>query len=311
MAVMRTISWRGSRIDIKSQTVQVGSHQLELRRCCREGKEPLGPPIVAVAGFLESNEVFFARKGEGGLAPFLAALGYDVYLLELRGRGKSWPAVTKASDWSFEENIAEDIPAHLQTIAKLRPDEPQFWLGQGIGSLLLHCAYERRPPASPPLLGMVHFAASRGVLLDSRRKTSASRQWWLAAQTMKLFRGYVGVPFSDPPRRETCQSLAELRQWQREAMPEQSLNLPPSLYIASENSLLWGNPNDTRRWIHTLGPHNARLVAVGKRGGNLRNYNHRELLQHANACDDHFLQLQAWLEEQCVCAEGKPANISA
>lgn len=307
IAGMHTISWRGTRINIKSQTVQVASHQLELRRCFREGKEPLGPPIVAVAGFLETIDLFFAAKGEGGLVPFLAALGYDVYLLELRGRGRSWPTTGKESDWGFEQNIEEDLPAHLQAIARLRPGEPQFWLGQGTGSLLLHSLYERRPKGSPRVLGMIHFAANRALTLDSRRKSLAYRHWWFSMRTMALFLGYVGRPFSDPPHRETRQSLLTLRQWEQETMPVQNGDLPPSLYFASEQAPLWGNPGDCRRWIHSLGPHDARLMAVGKQGGNRRNYSHRELLQHPDACDDHFLQIQQWLDERVVAVKSKPA----
>jgi pimeloyl-ACP methyl ester carboxylesterase len=317
IAGMRTINWRGSRINIKSQTVQVGSDQLELRRCFREGtrkgKGALGPPVFAVAGFLETVDIFFSRDGEGGLAPFLAALGYDVYLGELRGRGSSWPLAGKGSDWGLEESIEQDIPAHLQTVARQRPGEPQFWLGQGLGSLLLNEVYARKSGESPAVLGMIHFGASRQIELADRRKAAAYRRQWCAARLMALARGYVGIPFSDPPRRESRQSLLTLRQWQEEAAPREGSgthqpSLPPSLYFANAASTLWGKPDDCRRWMRELGPHDGRLIAVGKSGGNLRNYPGRDLLQHPAACEDHFLQLQEWLDEWRQAVEAGKAS---
>lgn len=304
IAGMRTINWRGSRINIKSLTVQVGSHQLELRRCFLESRRPLGPPVFAVAGFLETVDIFFSRDGEAGLAPFLAALGYDVYLAELRGRGSSWPATGKGATWGLEDSVELDIPAHLQAVARQRPGEPQFWLGQGLGGLLLHEVYARKPAASPEVVGMIHFGTSRQLDFADRRKSALYRRQCFAAQLMALLRGYVGIPFSDPPRRETRSSLLTLRRWQQEVREQQEEGeakrpqLPPSLYFANAASSLWGRPDDCRRWIAELGCHDGRLITVGKKEGNLRNYSSRELLQHPAACDDHFLQLQAWLEER-------------
>lgn len=316
---MKMISWRGIRLHIQSHNVQVGSQQLELRRCYRNSG---GPPVLMVAGFLNTIDVFLPRKGEGGLAPFLASLGYDVYLAELRGRGSSWPAISGSADWGLHEAICEDIPAHLQMIQKLRPGEAQYWLGEGLGSLLLAASFARLSELPVPVLGMIHIAAFRRFSLESKRQSGPYRSWSLLASLASLFCGHVTLPLSDPRRRETRRTLAAWKHWHNSeewldprdgfdyGQALRSLQLPPSLYVANRESALWGSAADCRQWVKELGPHDGRLVTVSKQGGNQRNYSHMGLLRHPGACDDHFVQLQAWLEEASTqCAAREPASV--
>lgn len=309
IGTMQSLNWRGTRLIVQPHNVQVGSNQLELRQCFRDGKET-GPPLLMLAGFLNTSDVFLPHQNNGGLAPFLASLGYDVYLAELRGRGNGWPAVGPRADWGLHQAICEDIPAHLETIEKLRPGEAQFWLGEGLGGVLLTAAYARLDALSAPLMGLVHLGAARRCRIDSWTKALHHRSWFLGTGLTRLFRGYAAFPFGEASRRETRASLANWQEWQcsdewldpvdgfdyREALRRKEL--PPSLYIANRRSVLWGNIGDCRRWVEELGPHDARLVTVGKSEGNQRNYSHSDLLQHPAACSDHYLQLQAWLEEQ-------------
>lgn len=305
--LMKMINWRGNRLNIQSHIVNVGPRQLELRRCFREGYST-GPVVLMVAGFLNTTDIFLPRKGEGGLAPFFASLGYDVYLAELRGRGNSWPAITANADWGLHEAICEDLPAHLQTLERLRPGAAQYWVGEGLGSLLLAACLARSggPPSS--LRAMIHFAASRRHI-STRRKTLPYQCWSLAMGLVKSLRGYAGIPFSDPPRRETRKALATWKRWLASeewldpvdgfdyGQVLESMHLPPSLYFANGASSLWGNAPDCRQWIQELGGHDGRLLTVSKQGGNEHDYSRGGLLQHPDACQDHFLELQAWLEE--------------
>lgn len=320
---MQTLNWRGLRLIIQSHNVQLAPHQLELRQCRRDDCEP-GPPVLMLAGFLGTVDSFFPHKGEeGGLAPFLASLGYDVYIAELRGRGKSWPATGAQSDWGLHEAIVEDIPAHLQTVDKLRPGEAQFWLGEGLGGVLLTAAYARLEALSAPLLGLVHLGAARRRRLDSPAKRWRYRVWASALGASRLLRGYAALPGGDPARRETRTTLVQWKEWlSRENWLDplddfdyyealQHKELPASLYLANRPAALWGNIDDCRRWVDELGPHDARLLTVGKAQGNRRNYSQAELLQHPTACEDHYLQLQAWLEEQARAPLRTPLAVAA
>ncbi|MEX1032728.1 MAG: alpha/beta hydrolase [Cellvibrionaceae bacterium] len=312
---MHTMSWRGVRLKLQAHNVQVGTQQLELRRCYRDNT---GPPVLLLADFLHTSEIFLPRKGgEGGLAPFLASLGYDVYLAELRGRGNSWPGISDTSDWGLHEAICEDIPAHLRTLEKLRPGQSQIWMGQGLGGLLLAASYARLENRIA-LAGMVHFAVARRLRLETQRRVLARHLWHFGPAAINLFCGYAAIPFSKPCRCETRKSLATWLQWQGSegwldpldgfdyARALRERGLPPSLYFANGERALWGSVQDCRNWIAELGAHDCRLVTISSKGGNLHDYSHADLLQHPEACDDHFLQLQQWLAERTVRSEGPP-----
>lgn len=303
---IHNIIWNGTRLRVQSYNVLVGDAQLELKRCFRNSE---GTPLLMVPGFLETTSIFMPKHPRAGLAPFLASRGFDVYLAELRGKGNSWPSAGRNSRWGLHEAVCEDMPSHLGMIEKLRPGVPQFWLGHGLGSLLMCGAYARIDELPAPLLGMVHVSAGRHCSLDNWRKTLHYQSWLSALTLQNLFKGCVAIPFDGNVRRETRFALQALLWWQRDAewadsrdqfdygAALRSKTLPPSLYLANSRRSLWGNIDDCRRWIAELGDHDCRLIMVSKAAGNARNYNFHSILRSPMACDDHFLQLQSWLQE--------------
>ncbi|MGQ9426677.1 serine aminopeptidase domain-containing protein [Gilvimarinus sp. F26214L] len=297
---MKALTWRGIRLRIQSYIVNSGDHQLELRRCTRESGQP-GTPVLMLPDFLETTDIFVPGEGEGGLAHFLASQGYDVFLPELRGKGGSWPATRRGSSWGLDALLEEDLPAHLRKLSELRAGANAFWLGHGLGSLLLMVAWLRHEDRER-VLGMVHFSAAR----RSPTRNPALRS--PLVRPLASLRGYV-CPALLAGKSRCRESLPVLRDWSRwqsdswsdsqgqdyaEAL--QSASLPPSLYFASLQKGQWGNIADTRRWLAELPDHDARLMGVGKQGGNLRNYSRRELLLHPQSCDDHFTQLLDWMQ---------------
>lgn len=304
--MINNVLWNGVRLRIQSYNVLVGDAQLQLKRCFRDSH---GTPILMLPGFLETCEVFMPKNPQAGLAPFLASQGFDVYLLEIRGKGSSWPSAGRSSRWGLHEAICEDLPAHLGMIEKLRPGEPQFWLGHGLGSLILTGTYARVESLPSPLLGMIHVCAGRMCQLEGWQKTLRYQAWLWAMNLQRFFRGFVAVPFSQSTRRETRKAFATYKRWLQNpewrdqeddfdyALALRQKGLPASLYFANDQRHLWGNVQDCRRWLQELGVHDARLVTVSKRGGNDKNYSYNGVLRNPAACTDHFLQLQAWLQE--------------
>ncbi len=348
---MHNFTWNGIRLRIQSLNVQVGTSQLELRRCFRNAE---GTPILLLSGFHDSSQVFLPRsssgqQNQGGLAPFLASQGYDVYLADLRGKGNSWPQASRQADWGLHEAICEDIPAHLAMIDRLRPGAPQFWIGQDLGSLLLLATYARAQFAKEqftsedssasnlsvsdnatveqqllsPVLGMAHFSVGRRRTKDNWMAKQKYYCWNSYCALSRFMAGYISLPFGEVVSRETPGSFAGWRQWQssdswldpvdlfdyRKALAR--VSLPPSLYIANNEQELWGSPTDCRALMSELGPHDARMITVDKKGGNERNYTVNGLLRHPASCHDHFLQLKCWLEEHDPASLGakKETNI--
>ena len=103
-----------------------------------------GPAILMIHGLAEDKHIYHQNSG-GGLAVFLAEAGFDVYIGELRGYGKSRPELKPGMEISQHQIITEDLPAFFDLIQHNHPGEPFFAVGHGWGSVLLNSALIRRP----------------------------------------------------------------------------------------------------------------------------------------------------------------------
>ena len=319
---MQENSWHDTDLKIEDYRISIADgHQLQLRRCSLEvsGATPgaelgvgRGVPVLMVAGFLSDASVYFPADTEAGLARFLAAAGFDVFVAELRGKGGSWPSIHRNWNTGLHHSIMEDIPAHLCQIAKLRPGEPQLWIGQGLGSILLAGCYARLDILPAPVIGMVHFGAGRYCELASWRKTFAHSMWrWRCALSCFLH-GFVIRGMGEKNYRESRPNFVEWCRWSqsvdwldpidqfdyRDALRQKGM--PPALYFAAHHQILWGSMESSRLWIQELGNHDARLVGLSKAFGNLRNYTLNTMLTSTEACSDHFNELLTWVKERQI-----------
>jgi len=57
-----------------------------------------GAPVLMIHGSVENGKIFYSSSGKG-FAPYLAKKGYDVFVVDLRGRGQSKPLVNKYSEY--------------------------------------------------------------------------------------------------------------------------------------------------------------------------------------------------------------------
>ncbi|WP_373282118.1 alpha/beta fold hydrolase [Chitinimonas koreensis] len=72
-----------------------------------------------VHGAIANARTFYSERGKG-LGPWLARRGYDVYVLDLRGRGASLPKIDRRARHGQTESIRDDLPAALAEIVRLR-----------------------------------------------------------------------------------------------------------------------------------------------------------------------------------------------
>ncbi len=83
-------------------------------------------PVVCCHG-LAANHLAFDVAEEVSIARHLAARGYEVYLVELRGHGASerprW-------GWAFEHYLVHDVPAVLARVGRAH------WIGHSMGGIL-------------------------------------------------------------------------------------------------------------------------------------------------------------------------------
>ena len=96
-------------------------------------------PVVLCPG-LASNRIAYDLTAERSLARHFASRGYDVWVLELRGHGRSErvnPIGGKRWGWSFDDYLLRDLPAALRRVTTITEQAEVHYLGHSMGGLLV------------------------------------------------------------------------------------------------------------------------------------------------------------------------------
>lgn len=100
------------------------------------------PPVVLCHG-MGANRFNLAQTGPANLATWLASRGRDVFVIELRGSGRSvdlTPGSDSPSMWKFDFDSyrEKDIPAILSRIREITGSSEVDWVGHSMGGMLLY-----------------------------------------------------------------------------------------------------------------------------------------------------------------------------
>lgn len=131
-----------------------------------------GPPVVLVHGFAQ-NRYTWHSSGRS-MSAWLAAQGFDVYVLELRGHGNSRASGSPDSFADYIED-AEAVAAGLP--------EPAFWVGHSLGGAVSYALATRTK-----LRGVVGIGA-----VYRFGQTNAFIHWLARASNAAKVRGLLGM----------------------------------------------------------------------------------------------------------------------
>lgn len=97
-------------------------------------------PVVLCHG-MGSNRWNMDGPGQLSLARFLLDEGYDVWVVELRGAGRStrpnlWNG--KPYRWNFEDYVQHDAPAVLRVVLRETGCEKVHWVGHSMGGMIAY-----------------------------------------------------------------------------------------------------------------------------------------------------------------------------
>ena len=100
-----------------------------------------GAPVVCSHGMAGSHLIYDLGP-DVSLARTLARNGFDTWLVDLRGRGESWPDGGPRRDlqWCFDDFAERDLPAALARVCELAGAEQAFWLGMEMSGQALYAA---------------------------------------------------------------------------------------------------------------------------------------------------------------------------
>lgn len=96
-------------------------------------------PILLVHG-LATNHLSLDVVEGGSLARHLAAEGFDVWALDLRGKGASRPAPegAKLSQRSFDDYVDHDAPAAIRYVLDQTGADGLAWVGHSMGGMIAY-----------------------------------------------------------------------------------------------------------------------------------------------------------------------------
>lgn len=266
--------------------------------------------VLLLPGIANNCDVFQAQ--DFGLARFLLEAGYSVFMADLRGKGRSWPKVNRYSGHGLNQMIQEDIPAVLKLVEKKMGHPPDYYVCQGAGGLLLSGFLSRNPEYVEQTKGLIYFGSRRTVVLRhwlQRMKWAVS--WQVMAQFASSLFGYLPGKLLRLGNDNESQGIySEYMTWCNESAwvdcgdqfnyseaIHQKADWPASLYFASQKDRV-AHPKDVLFFMKSLGQHDGRLVTLGKKQGNLRNYTHASMLKHPDANLDHFPLMLEWMLQQ-------------
>ncbi|MBA56252.1 MAG: esterase [Pseudomonadales bacterium] len=285
-----------------------GGQQLHLRRLT---DNPDAPAVLLLHGLLEDGTIFYSRDGRG-LAHYLAARGFDTYIPDLRGKGRSWPPVSGWATYRVGDAVNQDIPAILNTIQSVKGSAPVFWITHAWGGVLASSYLARYPEARSSLNGLINFGSHRVAVNRSlARYIWLDGLWGWLARLVAKFKGFIpGRGLKIGSENEFLGIQQDSSNWFRgedwidpvdqfdygEALSK-GLSFPPALYFAPSADLARCSAADVKGFMREIGHHNGRLVVLGQNLGNRHNYSQISMLTHPDAVHDHFPFMVNWMLE--------------
>lgn len=223
-------------------------------------------PVICCHG-LASNHIAFDLEPDVSLARHLAARGYDVVLLDLRGHGASERG---PYGWAFDRYVTHDVPAVLEAVG------PAHWIGHSMGGIIA-LAYLARGGAQ-----------MRGVVtVGSALDYSTSRSGF---HRLVPFRGVLSRLPAVPVR-----SLARL-----------SARLPARLPNPYARFNVWSTNCDPRHWrkiaehgFHAVSPPVMGQLATAMMPGGLRSLEGDAYLERLRSVRAPVLALAGSKDAQC------------
>lgn len=264
-------------------------------------------PVVFIHGAVENGRIFYTDSGKG-LAPFLARQGFNCYVVDLRGRGKSYPSIDGSATVSQTDIIKYDLPKISAWLRFRHPKQKQSWISHSWGGVLINSFLLRHDSYCRQVESIVHFGAKRQVKAKTwERYWKISLVWNRLCFLITAIYGYLpGKKFglgSDSESRLThTQSVAWVKSktWTDidgfDYARKASIHaLPRTLYVMAKGDRALGHPDDCQRFAAESGIHQHHFVCLEKKSQSHEQYGHVDMLTHPKAERDVYPLARAFL----------------
>jgi predicted alpha/beta hydrolase len=269
------------------------------------GKDNTKPCVILIHGSIENSRIFYSKSGKG-FAPWLANKGFDVYAVDLPGKGESRPKVSRKFKQSQTTFIMKDLPLIVDAIRAKNKSEQLHFVSHSWGGVLIPaflCRFEI------PVKSMVFFASKRRIsVLSFKRLFMVDLMWTLVGTTFGFIKGYLPARnMKMGSDNEPLKFFLQANKWvysKKWVDPEDGFDygsafkiktMAPTLFLTGIKDDVLGHPLDVEKLMHEMPNPLHELKILGKNYGNLHDYNHVNILTHHRASEDHFVDAANWL----------------
>lgn len=281
-------------------TIPYQDEEISVQRF-NEGKS-LSPPVLLIHGAIENGKIFYSKSGKG-LAPYLAKKGLDVYVVDLRGRGKSTPPVSRNSRISQTETIYHELPTIIAKIKEVAGSD-SIQIGAHSWGGVLTLATFALHAEELNIKNMVFFGTKRRISIRNFQKFfTVDLVWTFFGNILTSIYGYLpAVKYKFGSDNEPARFYRQENKWvyskkwiDSETKVDygqklKALKHPPTYFFTGENDKLLGNPIDVQKLAAECGG-TGEVIILSKENGNLQDYDHISILTSKDAENDHFIEV--------------------
>lgn len=282
---------------------------LHVQHCYVEGQVSR-PAVLMLHGAIENGRIFYTDSGKG-LGPYLAQLGYDVYIADFQGRGQSRPVIDAQARHGQSSLISEDLPTLMDWLWARQQSQAFYVIGHSWSGVLLNALLGREPQRREQLRACVYFGTKRRIRVwNWHRLLYIDFGWRLLFPWLIRRHGYLpALRYKVGADNETANYHRECDDWIRQdewidhadgfdyRAALQAAVLPPTLYFAGQRDRCLGHPKDVQRLINESGVGVRQYHLLAKSNGHYHDYDHINMLTHRDAAKDHFPQVDQWLQQ--------------
>jgi pimeloyl-ACP methyl ester carboxylesterase len=274
---------------------------LALYRARPASPRPGAPPLLLVHGTF-SNRRFFLGTGDRGLARWLAERGFDAWVAELRGHGRSG-AMGRASEWRFEDWIRRDAPALVRAVLDATGADRVVWIGHSAGGVIAAAFAGLGHPESKRIAGIVMVGAPAPTRPGAWHVPLAA----LGYGVTRVFGRLPARLLRIGPEDEHRGIMGQWMEWNvrgrwigtdgTDYLAAAARVTVPVLAVAGAGDLI-APPATCTLLLESLGAGDRTLLVCGRRSGFSRNFTHNRTIVSTAAREEIWPRIAEWIEHR-------------
>lgn len=281
-----------------------GEQQLHIRRI---HEKPGGIPVFMLHGSMEDGRIFYTLNNKG-LGPFLARQGYDVFVPDMRGRGKSHPPVSRTSRYGQTGVINEEIPFMLEKIKEVTGQASMHWVSHSWGGVM-QLSYMARY-GSEGILSLVTLGSKRQLTVKGLNRFYMIEFGWngIGKLAVKILGYLPGKQLGMGAGSETGPMFHGISKWIKGgsnwvddengfdySTALQQIAVPPALYFAGANDPVLGHPQDVKLLMEEAGGTGRKFELLATENGYSKDYGHIDMLTDPGARKEVYPVALDWM----------------